>query len=109
MRNLLVQLNSKLTDSALILPAEDRLILRSEELFSALDKALEYLNYARNLNDAWQGRETAKSDISDKFSDFSSDRDPVEFLQGFIKKSNKFLEYREKQNQLDQINQPVSS
>ncbi len=103
LRNLLVQLNSKLTDSALILPAEDRLILRSEELFSALDKALEYLNYARNLNDAWQGRETAKSDISDKFSDFSSDRDPVEFLQGFIKKSNKFLEYREKQNQLDQL------
>ena len=104
LRGLLVQINKKIPTSPFILPSEDDLILKSEELFSALDKALEYLDYARNLNDIWQAREMVIADIKKHFSNFSSEKEsPVEFLNEFIRLSTQSQDYKEKENQLEQL------
>ena len=109
LKSLLTHLNSKIADKPFILPAEDKLISKSEELFSALDKALEFLKYARNLNDALQSKETVISDINDKFSSFSSEKDPLEFLQEYINKSSEFIEYQEKYKELKQLSDQLEA
>mgnify|MGYP000243988740 CR=1 FL=1 len=103
-RDLLVGLNKIMPDSTFVLPENDNLIAKSEGLFIALERAGEFLDYARNLNDAKEARGLIRDEIRKEFQSFSDETvTAAEFLQQYIYKSRQSLDYQEQKEGVEQL------
>lgn len=108
--DLLAGLNKIMPDSTFVLPEEDKLISKSEGLFSALDRAVEFLEYARNLNDAEQAVEITEGEIKKEFHSFSDKTETAaEFLQQYIYKSRQYLDYQEQKEMVEQLSSQLKA
>ncbi|MGM0414804.1 MAG: AAA family ATPase [Bacillota bacterium] len=103
-RDLLVGIKQIISGSTFILPDPDKIIAQSERLFMALDSALEFLDYARNLNDAEKARELIRAEIKKEFQAFSDETESAaEFLQEYIYKVSQYLDYKEQKERVKQL------
>ncbi len=109
-KDLLIEINKIMPDSALALPEKDELIDKSEELFSALDQAGEFLDFARNLSEAEEARELVRDEIKREFQ-FSLDKavTAAEILQKYIYKSRQYLDYQEQKELVEQLSSQLEA
>ncbi|MFN2364057.1 MAG: AAA family ATPase, partial [Halarsenatibacteraceae bacterium] len=109
-RDLLAGFNKIIFDSDLILPGEDKLIAKADGLFSALDQAGDFLDYARNLSDAEEARKFTRAEIKREFQSFSDKTETAfEFLQNYIHKSRQYQDYQEHKEKIKQLSSQLEA
>ncbi|MFW5979975.1 MAG: AAA family ATPase [Halanaerobiales bacterium] len=106
--SILKKINNKFEDSPLLIPLENELVERKEELFSTFKKVMDYLQLAKELDSAERSKKEVVKEIKEEFDDFSLEEfSPEKFLQNYINDAEDFLKFRELKEKSKQLSKQL--
>ncbi len=112
LRELILKLNKEFTASVFAVPEPENLIAKSQQLFSSLERAQEYLRLAREFATAREKMNRVEKEIGEFFSGgvnetFEQGENLQQQLQNYIKRVNLCQEYNELERDLLNIQRRI--